>query len=171
MKQLRLLLFLCPIVAMAQPAEWDFAYKKSIPDSLARFIHMPQRDYNPHLRYNVGNTTNYSVKSWAVVIQSDSLYRQFFWRYIYNNDSLKAGKDAGCDYWHYNWMEKHHVDSLPVIDFSKNELVMYAACAQCLAYCHLDTGRESCHRNACYFRETWFIRKKRMPVTGENKYN
>lgn len=161
MKQLLLLLFLVPITTMAQRAEWDLAYKKNIPDSLTTLIHMPERDYNPHLRYDTGDIWGYRVKNRVVVIQSDSLYRQFFWRYIYTDDSLKACKAAGCDHWFYNWKEKHHVDSLPVIDFSKNELVMYAACAQCLAYCHHDTGQESCHRNACNFRETWFIRKKK----------
>lgn len=158
MKRLLLLLFLCPLVVVAQRSEWDFAYNQSIPDSLTKPIHMPQRDYNPHLRYG---SSDYSIKKRVVIIQSDSLYRQFFWRYIYTEDSLKACKAIGCDHWHYNWMEKHHVDSLSVIDFSKNELVMYAACAHCLAYCHHATGGESCHRNACNFRETWFIRKKK----------
>lgn len=161
MKQLLLLFFLCPLVAAAQRTEWDFAYNKNIPDSLTKPIHMPERDYNPHLQYDIGDTPSYKEKKRVVVIQSNDRYKQFFWRYIYNNDSLKACKDAGCDYWRYNWMEKHHIDSLPVIDFSKNELVMYAACAQCLAYCHHATGQESCHRNACNFRETWFIRPRK----------
>jgi hypothetical protein len=161
MKRLLLLFFLCPLVAAAQRTEWDIAYNKNIPDSLTKPIRMPERDYNPHLQYDIGDTPNYKVKKRVVVIQSNDRYKQFFWRYIYNNDSLKACKAAGCDHWLYNWKEKHHVDSLPIIDFSKNELVMYAACAQCLAHCHHTTGDESCHRNACNFRETWFIRKKK----------
>lgn len=161
MKQLLLLLFLSPLLAGAQRAEWDIAYNENIPDSLTKPIHMPQRDYNPHLRFDTSDAINYKIKKRVVIIQSNDRYKQFFWRYIYNNDSLKACKDAGCDYWQYNWMEKHHVDSLPVIDFSKNELVMYAACAQCLAHCHHTTGQESCHRNACYYRETWFIRQRK----------
>jgi hypothetical protein len=165
MKQWCFLFLLCPALAMAQRIEWDIAYTKMIPDSLTRPIHMPPRDYNPHLRYDTGVTPGYEVKKRIVVIQSDSMYRQFFWRYTYTNDSLKACKAAGCDHWWYNWMEKHHVDSLPLIDFSKNELVLYAACAQCLAFCHHAAEQGSCHRNACSFRETWFIREKRIKIS------
>lgn len=156
-------LLLCPMLARAQRMEWDLAYAKNIPDSLTRPIHMPERDDNPNLNKEGINTINRKFSTSTLIIRSDSLYKQFFWRYIYTHDSLKACKAAGCDPWWYNWMQKHHVDSLPAIDFSKNELVLYAACAQCLAICnHNDTDRGPCHRNACHFRESWFIRKKKI---------
>jgi hypothetical protein len=165
----KLLFFFCllPVLAAAQRTAWDIAFNKSIPDSLTQPIRMPPRDYNPHLVYDGGDTViNYKVKNRVVVISSNALYKQFFWRYIYTNDSLQAYKATGGDTWWYNWMQKHHADSLPVIDFSKNELVLYAACAQCLAYCHHDTGNASCHRNACRFRETWFIRARKLVGRG-----
>jgi hypothetical protein len=161
MKQLLFLFMLFPLLADAQRTEWDIAFNKSIPDSLTQPIRMPPRDYNPYLAYEGSDTLNYKSESRVIIIGSAALYKQFFWRYVYTNDSLKAFKAAGGDPWWYNWMEKHHADSLPVIDFSKNELVMYAACGQCLAFCHHDEGKTSCHRNACMFRERWFIREKK----------
>jgi hypothetical protein len=162
MKQLLFLFLLFPSLAEAQRTEWDIAFKKSIPDSLTQPIRMPERDYNPHLAYEGSDTVNYKSESRVIIIGSAALYKQFFWRYVYTNDSLKAYKAAGSDPWWYNWMEKHHADSLPVIDFTKNELVMYAACAQCLAFCHHDEGKTSCHRNACMFRERWYIRERKQ---------
>jgi hypothetical protein len=166
MKKLLLLLLLFPSLVIAQRIEWDIAFSKNIPDSLTKPIHMPERDYNPGLGYDNGNEVSYRTKERVVIISSDSLYRQFFWRYKYTDDSLKAHNATGDGYWYYKWMEKHHIDSLPVIDFSKNELVMYAACAQCLAFCHHNEGKTSCHRNACMFREAWFI-KERKQVAGK----
>jgi hypothetical protein len=121
---------------------------------------MPERDYNPDLRYD--DTVSYFQKNRVFIVRSDSLYRNFFWRYTYTNDSLKKYKNSKTDSWWYKWMEKHHMDSLPVIDFSKNELLMYSACAQCLAFCN-NQGMYNgpCHRNACNFREAWFIRKRK----------
>jgi hypothetical protein len=170
MKRLFVLFACWPLLATAQRTEWDVAYKKSIPDSLTKPIRMPARDYNPHLIGQNGFALGKKTRKGVFAIQSDSLYRQFFWRYIYTDDSLKACKVAGCDPWQYKWMEKHHVDSLPVIDFAKQELLVYVACAQCLAFCHHagpsylareTPGQEPCHRNACNFRESWFIREKR----------
>jgi hypothetical protein len=166
MKQLLLLLLLLPSITKAQRTEWDIAFKKSIPDSLGRPVHMPARDYNPYQHYAEIDIINYKTKSSVVIIRSDTLYRKFFRHYVYTNDSLKAYKAAGGDYWRHAWMEKHHADSLPVIDFSKNELLMYSACAQCLAFCHHDEGKTACHRNACMFREKWFIRERRQ-VAGK----
>jgi hypothetical protein len=170
MKQLFFLFLLLPLLADAQHAEWDIAFNKSIPDSLTQPIHMPVRDYNPYLAYEGSDTVNYKLKSRVIIIRSDTLYRKFFWRYVYTNDSLKAYKTAGGDPWWHKQMEKHHVDSLPVIDFSKNELIMYSACAQCLAFCHHAAGNQSCHRNACMFREKWFIREKKS-LAADNKRN
>jgi hypothetical protein len=159
MKQLFVLFLLCPALTAAQRTEWDIAYTKSIPDTLTEIIRMPEKSYNPNPKDNGIVHTTFSGR--VLIIQSDSLYKQLFGLYIYTNDSLKAYKAAGCDQWHYNWMKKHHVDSLPIIDFSKEELIRYAACAQCLAFCRNAESRGPCHRNACSFRETWFIREKK----------
>jgi hypothetical protein len=169
MKKLFFLFLLLPLLADAQRTEWDIAFNKSIPDSLTHTIRMPQRDYNPYLNYKGSDTINYNTKSRVTIISSDSLYKQFFWHYIYTNDSLKVYKAAGGNPWGYNWMKKHHVDSLPVIDFTKNELVLYAACAQCLASCNHAGGKQSCHRNSCMFRETWFIGERKLVLAANNE--
>lgn len=55
-------------------------------------------------------------------------------------------------------------DSLPVFDFSKQELVLYSACDQCLAFCnHHGKENEPCHRNVCRFQDAWFVRDKKIP--------
>ncbi|MBL7746950.1 MAG: hypothetical protein JNM19_05945 [Chitinophagaceae bacterium] len=159
MRKIIFLLLACPVLASAQRKEWDIAFLKSIPDSLTQPIHMPPRDYNPTFSYD--DNISYGQKSRVFVVTSDSVYHQLFWRYIYTQDSLAKYKRTDGDQWWYNWMVTHLVDSLPVIDFSKKELLMYAACAQCFAYCNHGQGEDNCHRNACNFRETWFIRDKR----------
>jgi hypothetical protein len=161
MKKLLLLFLLFPLSAEAQRTEWDIAFFKSIPDSLTQPIHMPVRDYNPSQSHDDIDIIHYKTKSRVVIIRSDTAYKKFFRHYIYTNDSLKAFKAAGGDYWRHAWMEKHHADSLPVIDFSKNELVLYSACVQCLAFCHHAEGKTPCHRNVCRFREKWFIKERR----------
>jgi hypothetical protein len=159
---MRKMLFVCllfPLAAVAQRSkDYEIAYWKHKPDSLTRPIHMPERDYNPHYQYEGSISNRQQVR--VVIIGSDTIYRKLFWRYIYTNDSLAKYKKANTDPWWYNWMAEHHVDSLPQIDFTKNELLLYAACAQCLAYCEYDTDHRSCHRNACNFRESWFIRER-----------
>lgn len=159
MKQLLFLLLLTPLFSIAQRTEWDIAYNKSIPDGLGKPVHMPERDYNPH--YQIDDTINYRQKSRVHIINSDSVYRKLFWRYVYTKDSLKKYNQSGENEYYYKWMISHLVDSLPVIDFSKNDLVLYAACSQCFAYCEHELGRDNCHRNACNFRETFYIREKK----------
>lgn len=148
-----------PLFSLAQQNDWDIAFQKSIPTGNGQPIHLPVRDYNSN--FSVEPTYNYWQKRRVYIISSDSIYRKLFWRYIYTRDSLKKYKELGVDNWYYSWMEKHLVDSLPAIDFLKNELVMYAACAQCLAFCKHGDERGPCHRNACHFHETWFIRNKK----------
>ena len=160
MKQVLFLLLLAPLFSEAQRREWDIAYYKSIPQELGKPIHMPDRDYNPNFDWE--ETYNYRQKSRVYIISSDSIYRKLFWRYVYTQDSLKK-YDLPGDYfqWQYKWMKEHLIDSLPIIDFSKNDLIVYAACAQCFAYCEHEQGSDSCHRNACNFRETFYIREKK----------
>ena len=149
------LLLLYPFFANAQRSDYDIAFLKSIPDSLTWPIHMPERDYSD-FTYDV--ITDHKERRKVLIIESDSIYRKLFSKYRYTDDSLNRYKNSGGDTWWYKWMEKHHIDSLPVIDFSKKELLVYAACPQCVAYCD---RYEPCHRNACSFREAWFIREKK----------
>ena len=58
---------------------------------------------------------------------------------------------------YYRVFNRFHRDSLPVIDFSKKELVLYLFCAQCAAYC---SNNRPCHRNACSYQSIWFLRPK-----------
>ena len=58
--------------------------------------------------------------------------------------------------------DNYHKDSLPFFDFSKQELVVYTACGQCMIVCnHHGREREPCHRNACVYQEAWYIRDKK----------
>ena len=160
MRKMLFLLLLFPLFLHAQRPEYERAFFKSIPDSLTRPIHMPERDYNPN--FNFDYTIDYRQKNnRVVVITSDSVYRKLFWRYVYTQDSIRKYTKLKTEPYYLNWMKEHLVDSLLVIDFSTQELVMYSACAQCLAFCNHDEGRTSCHRNACNFREAWFIREKK----------
>jgi len=118
---------------------------------------MPEWD-NSWFRYD--SVTDHREKGRIYIISTDVVYRKIFWKYTYTDDSLKKYKKQEVDPWWYQWMQKHHIDSVPVIDFSKNELVVYAACAQCLAICDLDKGNGPCHRSACSYQEAWFTREK-----------
>lgn len=159
MCKLFFLLLALPVVSTAQRTEWDIAFQKAFPPGLGMRIHMPPRDYNPHFKFE--NDAPAYGQSRIYVVREDSIYRKFFWRYTYTKDSLEKKRNPPLNRYDYHWMKTHLLDSLPVIDFSKNELVMFAACAQCLAHCeHGDGNRGSCHRNACHYREAWFMRKK-----------
>ncbi len=160
MKQVLFLFLVLPLIGTAQTKELDIAYQKSIPGGLGKPVHLPNRDYNPNFEFDA--MYSYDQKSRVYVISSDSVYRKLFWRYIYTQDSLEKYHIKGDSKdWQYKWMKEHLMDSLPIIDFSKNELVLYASCAQCLAYCEHEKERKSCHRNACNFRETFFLRAKK----------
>ncbi len=163
MRKMLFLLFFCPLLTSAQQDDWDIAYLKHRPDSLTQAIQMPERDYNPH--YNYQGETNYKSRIRVVVIGTDSVYRKLFWRYTYTDDSLGKYKKEGVGDWLYKWMVRHHIDSLPTIDFSKYELLLYAACAQCLAYCRHGDSEGPCHRNACNYQESWFIREKKQAAS------
>lgn len=158
MKQVLFLFLIFPIFSEAQRVGWDVAYEKSIPAGLGKPVHLPERDYNP--KFSMYENHDYRQKSKIYIVTTDSIYRKLFWRYVYTKDSLSKFKRSGENEFYYNWMLSHLVDSLPIIDFSKYELILYAACAQCFANCGHEKGSNSCHRNACDFRETFFMREK-----------
>lgn len=159
MKKLLFLLLFLPLLATAQRHEWDIAYVKGISADFGKAIYMPPRDYNPN--FNPTDTFSYGVKSRVYIIRDDSDYQKMFYRHIYTSDSLTAYKKKNANRYDLHWMTTHMRDSVPVIDFSKYELVVYAACAQCLAFCDHTAGKESCHRNACNFRESFYLRARK----------
>jgi hypothetical protein len=101
-----------------------------------------------------------------MVIATDSLFRQIFSRYIFTKDSLKNFAGDKTD-WQYKMMVAYQKDSIPVIDFSHLDLVLYSACGNCMANCHHDKGNASCHRAACDYQRAWFVREKTLGRVGE----
>lgn len=59
---------------------------------------------------------------------------------------------------YYSVFKKYSRDSLPVIDFTADELHLYIYCPQCQVSCPTD---EPCHRNSCNYKSSWIIRKKK----------
>jgi hypothetical protein len=160
MRKLLFISLLFPVLSIGQRSkDYDLAYWKYKPDSLVVPIKMPVRDFNPNYEWDMD--LSYDQKIRVAVIRSDTDYRNLFWRYVHTEDSLNKYKKDGVDAWTYKWAKEHHVDSLPSVDFARYELLLYAACPQCLAYCEHDSGKTSCHRNACNFREAWFVREKK----------
>ena len=120
MRKMLFLLLLSPFLSQAQRPEYDKAFFSSIPDTLTQPIHLPERDYNPNFNFN--NKVDYRQKNnRVVVITSDSVYRKIFWRYVYTQDSIKKYTKLKTEPYYLNWMKEHLIDSLPVIDFSKQE--------------------------------------------------
>jgi hypothetical protein len=72
-----------------------------------------------------------------------------FHHYVVSTDSI-----------YYKIFAPYAKDSLPVIDFIKEELVFATVCTQCVATCPTPTP---CHRNACRYNYSWFVRDKRKP--------
>ncbi|MEO7923829.1 MAG: hypothetical protein ABIR30_09135 [Chitinophagaceae bacterium] len=156
-----------PLFTAAQKNEYDIAFAKSIPPGLGKPVRLPEREYNSN--FSIVDLVDYDKRERVFIIKEDSVYRALFWRYVYTEDSLKKYRKTNDNKYFFSWMEKHMSDSLPQIDFSKKELVLYSACAQCLAYCEHDekNGYNSCHRNVCMFRDAWFIREKKTSYVKE----
>lgn len=150
------LLLAFPLYASAQPPLWDIFLSNKDIDSIGQRIHMPA-----NVKYT--DIIDHRQKTGSFVITTDSVYRKFSWRFIYTNDSLKRHRNAAEDPW-YAWMKKYHVDSIPHIDFSKHELVIYIACYYCLTVCD---DNVPCHRNACSYMEKYFLRKKTTIINKE----
>jgi hypothetical protein len=160
---------LIPVLVAGQRHEYLMAFEKNIPFGLGRPVRMPDPGFSPY--FSPSAIADYNLKQRVWVIAADSIYRKIFWQYRFTKDSLKKyAPDKNS--WYHQWMKEHLRDSLPVIDFEKQELVMYSACGQCLAYCRHDGEDESCHRNACNFMYKWFLRDKKTDVlkeTGEKR--
>jgi hypothetical protein len=59
---------------------------------------------------------------------------------------------------YYRLFQRYHPDSLPLIDFSKNELILTTACHQCIAYCNDEGQNTPCHRNVCSYTFIWYLK-------------
>jgi len=163
MRKMILCLLIFPLFTGAQSPESVNAFNKSIPGNLGKPVRFPEQ-CNPD--YSIEYIADYNIKSRIYIISSDSLYRKIFWQYRFTKDSIRH-YGVKRDSWNYKWMIEHLADSLPLIDFDKQELVMYSACGQCLAFCNHEDGSESCHRNACNFMYKWFVRDKKYNVLNE----
>ncbi len=136
MKKWTLFLLLLPMAAHAQKKEWVDAFIKSRPDSLGAAVVSRQHIFHYNSLYRMFDSGGKSVYLFSV--QSDSLY-------------LKIRNEFSSD-------------SLPGINFSEQELLIYVACPQCLAVCaHEGWDLKPCHRNACMYQESWYIRNKVKP--------
>lgn len=167
MRKLLLLSLLFPLFASAQYPD-DIAYLKSIPPGLGQSIHLPERDYNPDFKFD--DSYEYRQKIRLFVVSTDSVYRAMFYRYIFTKDSISNYAKAQKNIYLVGFMERHLRDTLPAIDFSTKDLVLYSACAKCLEVCAHQKGENHCHRAACDFRDTWFIREKTTKyIVSDNK--
>jgi hypothetical protein len=131
MKKLLILLLLLPVFAAAQ----DYRHKRALynfyKDSSGTLLELPE------------------IRSWDLYhffeIGGRSTYT-----YTVHTDSL-----------YYAIFKKTNPDSLPSINFMKQELVARIACAQCLTYCRRNGWEnQPCHRNACRYSVNWYLRKK-----------
>lgn len=169
MKQIIFVLLLCPFFSSAQRDQLDSIFIKSIPANLGKPIHMPEISYNPD--FNLDKLFTHRERIRIFPIGDDSVYHKLFGRYVFTKDSLKKYREMGVEDYYYRFMEQYLVDSIPVIDFSKNVLIVYSACAKCLEVCNHNEGSQSCHRAACDFREAWFIKEKEPLFVQKGKAN
>ncbi len=155
---MRLMLLCCcilPLMLEAQRPEWDSAYVKSIRPELGKPLIMPESDFNPD--FIVEDQFRPRQRQMHYTVMSDSVYRKIYFRYIYTADSLKKYEQKGADPFTLSLIKKYQIDSLKSFNFNAYNLIIYSACGQCLANCTHGKGDESCHRNACFFRRTWFM--------------
>jgi hypothetical protein len=140
MRKILFLLLFVPIVSFAQSDESIAAFTISKPDSLGKSV--PQLNDIEFSRLYVIRELGLKRK-YIYTINTETEYKTIFERYL--------------------------KDSLPVFDFSKQELVVYAACGQCLVVCNHHGGHsEPCHRNACHFQQAWYVRDKKEQLTVSN---
>lgn len=132
MKKMLFLLLFIPFISFSQEKNFLEALPGLKSDSTSKYIKLPPLWQSDFYKY-------YEVG------------RKSSYRHVITNDTT-----------YYSIFAKYHKDSLPFIDFNKQELVASIACSQCLVYCkHEGWNNEPCHRNACRYSEVWFLRDKR----------
>ena len=158
-----LLILICISLNSYSQDENLLAFRAHIPKDLGTEITMPDPGLGD---FNLEQFQRSSGSINIMAIASDSLFHKIFSRYHYNKDSLNNFKGDKND-WQYKMMLEYMADSLPKVDFSRYNLVLYSACGQCMAHCHHDKGNPSCHRNACDYQYAWFLREKSQDRIGE----
>ncbi|MBK7560220.1 MAG: hypothetical protein IPI68_01560 [Chitinophagaceae bacterium] len=169
-----LFLFLgLPIAALSQIPQKEKIFENSIPAGLGQRIHLPERRYNPD--FILDQAEGYRLHTRIFIIKTDSVYRNLLFKeYHYPHDSLKHYKFTRHDFYDslgYNEILHHLSDSLAVIDFTRQELILYSACAKCLEVCRHKEGMEGCHRSACQFMDVWFVRDKEPLIVKKAEKN
>jgi hypothetical protein len=159
-----LLLFI-PVVGFAQSDASIEAFLKSRPQNLGKLILLPKESGIPH--YYQDGTRGWN-QAFIYVISSDSIYRELFSLYRFTHKDLEKFKVEN-DTLSYQYYARYLIDSLPEFDFSRQELVLYIACGQCLNNCdHHGKAREPCHRNACHLQKAWYLRDKKVQLIVSN---
>jgi hypothetical protein len=164
MYKLSLVLLLFPLLLKAQSKEEIDSFNVNIPTNLGKVIYLPDPGRGD---FEIDNIAPYDAKIRILVVTSDSLYHKIFSRFNITSDSLNHYKGDKTG-WEYKWMQRWMTDSIPFIDFSKQELVLFSACAHCLAFCNHKVSN-SCHRAACDFTNRWFVREKAVLNEAETR--
>jgi len=140
MRKMLFLLLIVPALSKAQSHESILAFQKSRPDSLGTPVSALEN--RPFTRlYEIRELG--LQRKYIYTVSTETAYRTVFGYFP--------------------------VDSLPVFNFSKQELIVYAACGQCLAFCgHQGKKGEACHRNACHFQQAWYMREKKQVLIAGN---
>lgn len=134
MKRVLFFFLLTPLTFFAQQIAHLQAFERSVPDNIGKPITLPDTRLGPD--YSIDNIAEPPSARRIRLIRNDSLYRKIFSSYLFSKDSL------------------------PFVDFTKYDLVLYGACGFCLAVCDLASGHHSCHRPACDYQYRWFLRNK-----------
>lgn len=127
------LFLLLPVICFAQKDKYTGAFFLLAGDTSSGIvIKMPDlRKWELHKHFEIGLKSKY-----VYAINNDSLYKKIFAAYS--------------------------KDSLPVINFNQQELFVRVYCPQCVITCsHIGTDNEPCHRNACMYREIWYVQNKK----------
>lgn len=62
---------------------------------------------------------------------------------------------------YFRIFSRYPKDSLPMFDFTKQELLVNLFCLQCLTFCsHDGWDYQPCHCNACRYSYVWYVRNK-----------
>lgn len=165
MRKMLILLLFIPAVGFAQSDASIEAFLKSRPQNLGKLISLPKASHNPHYDRDGVRGQN---RIFIYVVSADSTYRKLFSLYRYTKKDLEKYRVVN-DTLSYQYYSRYAIDSLPSFDFSRQELVLYSACGQCLNNCdHQGKEQEFCHRNACHFQEAWYVRDKKIQLVVSN---
>ncbi len=163
MRTYLLLLSLCISFNSFSQDRAEIAFRANIPTDLGKEIRLPEPGSGS---FNLEQFQSTPGSKNVMVIATDSFYRKIFSLYSYTKDSLANFTGDKTDWW-YKRMVEYQRDSIPAIDFSRYDLVMFSACGYCMALCQHDKGIQSCHRAACQYEKAWFIREKTLGRVGE----